>query len=260
MTSEAPWQDAIHAAIEGCDGVALDDAVAHVDAAIAAGASPARAADLALAFAVASGDPVAARRFDDHIGGELATAVRAVDRDPVFVDEICQRTRVRLVVGDGGAPRIASYRGAGPLRAWAAIVAQRAALRAKRSTIPERAPAAALADLIDREPDPELRRLRGRYRAELGDALAGALAGLADRARAVLRLRLVDGLELAEIGRLYRVHESTAARWITVATDDVATATRSRLATDAVVASEAAEAVARMVHSQLELGIARLLA
>jgi len=258
MAREAPWQDAIHAAIDGCAWVTLDDTVAHVDAAIAAGASPERAADLALAFAVASGDPVAARRFDGHVGDELAAAVRAVDRDPGFVDEICRRTRGRLVAGDGGAPQIASYRGARPLRAWAAIAAQRAALSAKRGTRPDRGGTSGdvLADLVDREPDPELRALRGRYRAELREALTAALAGLADRARAMLRLRLVDGLELAELGRLYHVHESTAARWVRAALDDVAAQARGRLG----FASATADAVARLVESQLDLSVARLLA
>jgi len=256
MASEVPWQDAIHAAIDGCTGVTLVDTVAHVDAAIEAGASPARAADLALAFAVASGDPVAARRFDAHVGDELATAVRAVDRDPGFVDEICRRTRGRLVTGDRGAPRIAGYRGARPLRAWAAIAAQRDALRAKREPRPDRAAGDVLADLVDREPDPELRELRGRYRAEVRAALTAAIAGLSDRARAVLRLRFVDGLELAELGRLYRVHESTAARWVTAARDDVAAQARARLE----IASATVDAIARMVHSQLDLCIARLLA
>jgi RNA polymerase sigma-70 factor (ECF subfamily) len=163
-----------------------------------------------------------------------------------------------MVVGERDAPRIAGYRGAGPLRAWAAIAAQRAALHAKR----EHAGAPtddALADLIDREPDPELRSLRRLYRAELRDALAGALAGLPDRARAVLRLRFVDGLELAEIGRLHRVHESTAARWLAAAVDDVATATRARLIEQLAVTGELAARVARVVQSQLELSIARLL-
>jgi len=262
---DEPWCEAVRAVIAGCVRVTLDEAIAHVRAAIAGGASASHAADLALAFCVGRGDPVAARRFEAHVAGELAAAARAIDHDPAFVDEVCQRTRVRLVVGAGGgaAPRIASYRGAGPLRAWVAICAQRVALNAKRDASSGSGAATraddVLADVVDREPDPELRHLKTLYRAEFRDALAAALAGLPDRGRAVLRLRFVDGLELAQIGRLYRVHESTASRWITAALDDIAHATRERLVARLAVTTDTADSVARMVQSQLDLSIARLL-
>ena len=154
--------------------------------------------------------------------------------------------RVRLVVGDGAEPRILAYRGAGPLRAWVAVAALRVALNAKRAA--SRAPGGGggaadddlLADVVDREPDPELQHLKTLYRAELREALAAALAQLADRPRALLRLRFVDGLELAHIGRLYRVHESTASRWVSQAVADVAADTRHRLVERLAIAPSAA--------------------
>jgi RNA polymerase sigma-70 factor (ECF subfamily) len=76
----------------------------------------------------------------------------------------------------------------------------------------------------------------------------------------VLRLRFVEGLELAQIGRLYRVHESTASRWVAAALEAVGRATRERLAARLAIGSATADSVARMVHSQLDLSIARLLA
>ena len=263
MADDEPWQDAVAAAVAGCARVTAAEAITHVRAAIAAGAAPSHAADLALAWSVGRGDPIAARRFDALVGGELAAAARAIDRDPAFVDEVCQRTRIRLVVGDGDLPpRIASYRGTGPLRAWVAIAAQRVALNAKRDARPDGAATSStdvLAELVDREPDPELRHLKTLYRAEFRDALAAALAGLDDRRRAVLRLRFADGLELAQIGRLYRVHESTASRWIAAALDEIARATRDRLEARLSITAATAESVTRMVQSQLDLSIARLL-
>ena len=260
--SDAAWYPAVREVIAGT-GVTFDAAIAHVAAALAAGAPEANAADLALAFAVARGDARAARRLETLIAGELVAAARAIDRDPGFIDEIGQRTRVRLLVGEDGAPpRIGSYRGLGPLRAWVAIAAQRVALNAKR----ERAPATAtgsddvLADLVDREPDPELRHLKELYRDEFRDALAAALGSLPDRARAVLRLRFVEGLELAQIGRVYQVHESTASRWVAAALDEIARATRTRLIERLAIHAATADSVARMVQSQLDLSIARLLA
>jgi RNA polymerase sigma-70 factor (ECF subfamily) len=256
----ATWRDAALAAVAGCAKVTSAQVLAHVEAAIAAGAAPAHAGDLALACAVAAGDPEAARRFDALCGPELVAAARGVDGDRAFVDEIAQQARVRLVVGDGGPPRIATYRGAGPLRAWVAIATQRLALNAKRAA---RGAAIAsddvLADVVDREPDPELRHLKEVYRAEFREALSRALEALADRARAVLRLRFVDGLELAQIGRLYAVHESTASRWVAGALAEVADAARADLVARLSITDGTADSVARMVRSQLDLSIARLL-
>lgn len=261
MPADESWRDAVVASIAGCAKLATSDAVEHVRALIDAGASPTHAGDLALAHAVALGDAVALRRFSDLVAGDLAAAIRGIDPTPSFVDEIAQRTRVRIVVGDRDEPpRITGYRGSGPLRAWVAIAAQRLALNAKRDTRPNAASSDdILADLVDREPDPEVRHLKERYRVEFREALVAALASLEARARAVLRLRFVDGLELAHIGRLYRVHESTASRWISGALGDVARATREHLVSRLAITDDTADSVARMVHSQLDLSIARLL-
>jgi RNA polymerase sigma-70 factor (ECF subfamily) len=259
VDAEEPWREAARRAVAGCPAALIEAALVHVAAALAAGGAPAHAADLALAYCVGHG--AAARRFDEHVGDEMAAAARAIDRDPAFVDEVCQRTRVRLVVGEAGAPpRIAGYRGTGPLRAWVAIAAQRVALNAKREARAGGPAADVLADLVDREPDPELRHLRTLYRSELREALARALAGLDDRRRAVLRLRFVEGLELAHIGRLYRVHESTASRWVAAGLEAIGRATREHLIARLAVGVATADSVARMVQSQLDLSIARLLA
>jgi RNA polymerase sigma-70 factor (ECF subfamily) len=213
--------------------------------------------DLELARAVARGEPDAVKRFDREVAGEIAAAVRKVDRDPAFVDEITQRVRVRLLVADGDdPPRIGAYRGTGPLRAWVAITALRVALNAKRDAPPA---GDVLADVVDREPDPELRHLKTLYRAEYREALTGAIAALGDRERALLRLRFVSGLELAQIGKLYKVHESTASRWIAAAVEAVGTGARERLVHKLAITDATADSVARLVASQLDLSIARLL-
>ena len=250
-----PWHTAVTSA-HVADETGL---VAHVQAAIAAGALPAHAGELVLAWRVAQGDRDAIATFERECGPELAAAARKVDHAPAFVDEIAQLARIRLVVGDGTAPpRIATYLGTGPLRAWVAIAALRVAYNAKRAATP---PAGddVLADVLDREPDPELRHLTSLYRHEFRDALTAALAALSDRDRALLRMRFVSGLELAQIGALYRVHESTASRWIAAATLRVGDDARARLVTKLSISDDTARSVARMVKSQLDLSIARLL-
>lgn len=211
--------------------------------------------DVELAQRLARGDKNAIATFEREVAFEIEAAIKKIDRDKTFVGEIAQEVRVKLLVGD--PPKIASYRGAGPLRAWVAIVAMRAALNAKRAKQPVSDDV--LADVVDREPDPELRHLTTLYRAEYREALTAALAALTDRDRALLRLRFVAGLELAQIGKLYRVHEATASRWIAAAIEAVGDDARKRLVARLAVSEATADSVARMVKSQLDLSIARLL-
>ena len=253
---DVAWREAIRDGVRElrADETALRE---HVNGVIAAGALTVHAADVVLAWAVARGDKRALARFEHEVASEIAAAAKKLDRDPTFVDEVGQLVRVRILVGEAGTPpRIASYRGAGPLRAWVAIAALRIALNAKRD-----APAAGdvLGDVVDREPDPELRHLKTLYRAEYREALAAAIAALPDRDRALLRMRFVSGLELAKIGGLYRVHESTASRWIAAAVETVGSGARKRLVERLQITAATADSVARMVASQLDLSIARLL-
>lgn len=233
-----------------------DDAAlaAHLAARLADGARPEHTGDLRLAWAAARGDAAAVREVDALIG---AADVRRIDGAPAFADEVRQALRVRLLVGD--PPRLASYGGRGPLRAWIAVAATRIAVDRKRAAAPAVAADDVLGELIGREPDAELRHLKERYRAELRDALAEALAALPDRPRALLRLHHVEGVRLAAIGRLYGVHESTASRWLREAADAVADDARRRLTARLALAGPDLDSVVRMVRSQLDLSIARLL-
>jgi len=125
---------------------------------------------------------------------------------------------VRLLVGT--PPRIHSYAGRGPLRGWVGVAALRIALNEKRG--PRAAADDVLADLVSTEPDPELRHMKTLYRAEFRDALEAALRALPERQRALLRLSYVDGLKATQLARLYAVHETTAARWVARAAEQVA--------------------------------------
>jgi len=256
------WHSAIRLALRDHPTLAAraPECEAHVATAVAAGAELAHAADLVLAWAASTGDRTAVARLEHTIGGELAAAARKIDPAPTFVDEIRQAALVRLLVGEPPAPpRIATYRGTGPLRGWAALAALRLALNTKRARTPATATADVLGDLIDREPDPELRTMKSLYRAEFSAALTSSLAALPDRQRALLRLRFVERLELAQIGKLYNIHESTASRWLAAATEAVATDARKRLIAKLAIGASSADSIARMVASSLDLSIARLL-
>lgn len=226
----------------------------------AGGGAPEHLADLYLAWAAVEGDAVAVRSLDERVLAATAPAVRRVDGAADFVDEVRQLLRVRLLVGTAEAPpRLAEYHGRGPLVGWVRVAATRIALNLKRDQRPAAAIDDALGELAAGDADPEVRYLGTLYRAEFGAALREALGALSDRERALLRLHHVDGLKLAQIAALYRVHESTVSRWISAAAEAIAEGARRRLMARLSLSSESLDSVTRLVRSNLDLSLRRLL-
>jgi RNA polymerase sigma-70 factor, ECF subfamily len=221
------------------------------------GTREAHLGELWLAWSAGRGDDAALRVFGAWIDTEAAQAARRVDHSEAFVDEVRQALRIRLLVAEAGRVRIDDYMGRGPLRGWLGVAALRIALNLKRAARP--ASADLLGELVEGEADPELRHLKTLYRAEFREALATALAALPERDRAVLRLSYVDGLTMTKLGRLYDVHETTVARWVTKAAAAVADDTRRRLMAKLSLGGSSLDSIARMVLSNLDLSISRVL-
>jgi RNA polymerase sigma-70 factor (ECF subfamily) len=257
--TDAPWVEALEAVGARYPDVRADAAAfaAHVDVCRERGARVEHGADLFVAWAAARGDAAALRHFERLLAPEVDAAARRIDRAPVFADELRQAVRVRLLVAEAGRIRLDDYVGRGPLRGWLAVVALRVALnlrRAVRVGSPD-----LLADLVSGEADPQLRHLKTLYRAEFREALEAALRALPERERALLRLSHVDGLKATQLARLYGVHETTAARWVARAAEQVADDARRRLMGRLALSASSFDSVARMVLSNLELSISRVL-
>jgi len=237
----------------------MDDAfAAHAERCRQRGGRPEHLDEVRLAWAAGRGDAAALLRLERLIAPDIEAAARRVDRDPAFVDEVHQALRVRLLVPtDDGHLRIDDYAGRGPLRGWVAVAALRVALNLKRAAGP--ATHDVLAELVSDEADPELRHLKTLYRTEFREALQAALAALPERQRAVLRLCYVDGLTLPGLARLYQVHDSTASRWVSAAAAAVAEDARRRLMARLSVSASSLDSLARMVLSNLDVSIARIL-
>ena len=236
-------------------GADVDGFAAHV--ATREGTREAHLGELYVAWAAGRGNAAAVRRLAAWIDAEVDVAARRIDRSAAFADEVRQALRIRLLVAEDGRVRIDDYMGRGPLRGWLGVAALRVALNMKRARKP--ASADVLTELVSDEADPEVRHLRTLYRAEFRDALEAALAALCERDRAVLRLSYVDGLTMTKLGRLYGVHETTAARWVAKAAAAVAEDARKRLMAKLSLGSSSLDSVARMVLSNLDLSISRVL-
>lgn len=231
-------------------------------AAIEPAALAAHAAELYLAWACLAGDAVALRWFDDEVVRPAGDGVRGIDRAPAFVDEVRQRVRTHLLVGDG-TPRLADYAGRGPLRAWVAVAAVRTALMMRRAQGRKREVAddewAGALSLVATG-NPELDLLKQQHAEAFAAALRDAALGLEPRLRAVLAMHFTEGLSIDEIGAVYAVHRATAARWVQRAKDELHAATRALLTERLGLTPSEIERVAALVQSQLDVSLSQLFA
>lgn len=221
-------------------------------------------ADVYLAAACLAKDPVAIALFEREVLSAARTSIAAIDASPAFVDEVTQRVRTSLVVGDHGAPKLLGYAGRGPLRAWVGITGARAALmmlrsqrRAKEVALESDEWTAALVTISTNNPELEL--LKRQCAKAFGEALRDAIGGLEARLRSVLKMSFVDGLSIDEIGAVYAVHRATAARWIERARDEVFEATRRLLAERLALSETELDRMTSLVRSQLDVSLSQLL-
>jgi RNA polymerase sigma-70 factor (ECF subfamily) len=226
-----------------------------------AGVAMLRIDDLWLCLACAAGDPVAIASFDTRVLGRVDAAIAAVDTSADCVDEVKQRLREKLFVARPDRPaKIAAYRGRGSLRSWVRVVAVRETLalieRERRIVEPDDALAASLE--VGR--DPELAFLAAHYREAFRGSFAEALAALPARDRSVLRLQHVDHLTLDQTAAILGVHRATVARWNGRIREELLVRTKDALARGLRIDAAELESVMRLIQSNLEVSVRRLLA
>jgi RNA polymerase sigma-70 factor (ECF subfamily) len=251
------------------EALARHVATAAPGATTAAAVAELHAADLYLACACLRGIAGAVAAFEAaHLASLGATLAGAVRVSAEEVDEVRQRLRIKLLVGEpdrGRAPLVGTYSGRGPLAAWVRVAAVREALTLARDAgIGARASQRAAADgALGHDglaaADPELAAIKGRYRRDFEEAFAGALRGIADRERALLRLHTLAGLSLEKIGAIYKVDRSTVSRWLADARHALLDGTERGLRDRLGLQPAEVESMARLLTSQLELDLPELL-
>jgi RNA polymerase sigma-70 factor, ECF subfamily len=217
-------------------------------------------ADLYLAYGCAQGEPHAVAAFDSGLLSQVPGYIARIGREPAFVQEVQQLLRDRLLVGtQTQPPRIAEYAGRGPLGGWLRVVAIRAALELKRGARKQQEVDDESSGRMMVSPDPELQYVRVRYAGEFKKAFSLAMDALESRQRTILKLYLVDGLNIDRIGKLYEVHRATVARWIQTARDSLYDGTRTRLQAQLKVTPAEFESLLGVVRSDLDVSVCRLL-
>jgi len=218
--------------------------------------------DLYLACGCAEGDAAALDGFERHCGGAISQALVATGATLAERADLGQVIRQRLLVepADGGPPRIATYSARGALRAWVRVVATRETARmlplARREVT---SGDDELARLIAPDDDPEIGYLKRLYRDEFKLAFQAAVADLDDRARLMLRQHTLDGLGIDRLAALHGVHRATAARWIEAARDAILAGTQRQLIRRLHLSRTELDSVIRLIRSQLNVSLPRIL-
>ncbi len=217
-----------------------------------------RGADLYLACACARGDPQALLLFDRTYLQALRPNLAHGSLSPEQLDELKQRLRVRLLTGP--QPRIATFAGHGPLAAWVRVAAARLALELHASLRGAvESPAALLDALVGAEADPELEAAKRQHQAEFTAALESILQELSPREKTLLRMHFLDRLNIDEMGTVFRVHRATVARWLVALRRQLFERLCERLSLQLKASASSVASLARLVRSDVELSIQRLL-
>ena len=217
--------------------------------------------DLYLAACCAEGDPAALAAFEAELALEAPRALARLRLRGAANDEILQRIRHKLfVAAEGAEPRIVTYTGKGPIRAWLrALTVHEALSEYRKQARDDHAGDSALGELAA-DDDPELAQVRARYAEPFSQAFRDALTGLSPKDRNVLRLVYTDGLTADEVAGIYGVHRVSVARWLGQTRQKLLDGTRALLRDRLQLDEAELASVTRLCLSQLDVSLDRLLA
>jgi RNA polymerase sigma-70 factor, ECF subfamily len=223
-----------------------------------------RPADLYLACACALRLPGAIAVFDRDYMREVDVALTRMRIGPPRLLDVKQLVRQRLFVGGGTAAqpspgKIVEYGGRGDLRRWVRSVAVRTCLnelrKGKREVLID--DDQLIAQHAIATDDPEVEYMKRTYAHEFRVAFEDALAQLGAREQTLLRYHHVDGLNIDEIGAIYRIHRVTAFRWLEKAKELLVRSTLETLRGRLKLPSNELDSVLRMIRSQIHLSLVR---
>lgn len=217
------------------------------------------AGDLLLACACARGATEAIEAFQALYHPTIRRVCARHRVDEALADDAEQAVYERLLVSRGEQrPKIAEYKGIGPLEGWVAtttsttlLMLQRAAWRRREQ--PESPAANEHVGVLN----PELDVMRARYKLQIEEAIASALSGLGDRERTLLRLHLGERLNIDTLGSMYGVNRATAARWLVLARKSLLERARAAIRASLGASDEELDSLGALLRSQLHVSLAR---
>jgi len=218
--------------------------------------------DVVLAVACLAKETWAIQLFEDTTIAAAEKAIRKYSTDAAFLEDIMQMLRVQLLVGsEEKPPTLSIYNAKGSLGAWVSVCAIRLTLYQLRTSRNRKEDNYEWADVLTEAGtgSPELDAIKHRFRDSFSAAVKQTCSSLPSRQRAVLRMHFVEDLSVASIATAYAVNRTTVWRWIEQARDELQKGILEHLqASDPLSRGELPE-IARMIQSQLDLGLSQLL-
>lgn len=219
----------------------------------------AHATELYLCCACAEQDPLAIQLVEALAEPILRRAISSLRPDDDFVGEALQELWKKLLIGP--QPRIREYKARGPLQAWLRVTATRAAIDLQRAKYATESREADLCDLVvDQGLGPESSITRLRFFEPFRKALRQAVSDLSLKERNVLRMHLQGRCSIDQIGRAYKVHRATAARWLEQIRAGIVESVRAQLRQSSPHLTDSEfTSIARILGSELDLGLSSVL-
>lgn len=171
-----------------------------------------------------------------------------------------QHMSERLLVGS--PPKIATYRGRGPLGRWLRVSVTRALIdlgraRGQREIVDDQDLVGNMADLVD---GPEMALIKSQHNTDIRSLFQESIGGLTPRQRNLFRLRYIRGLSMDEIARIHGLHRVSASRALSTARAALRQKLREGLRESGLEPSAALEETLALIDSQIDLSLERLLA
>ena len=214
---------------------------------------------LALCVACLEGSGPAIAIFESVYLAPLARVLQKMEGGRELAQDTLQKLRSQFFAPERDQPSaFFSYSGRGALAVWLKVVAVRAAQKLRRGAGNHEGTSEELAAMPAPEADPELRFMKLQHRAHFKVCFQQALAVLGKRERSVLRMSLVEGLSIDDIGKVYDVHRATAARWLTSAREQLVADCRTRLAARLKVGEGELDELMGNVQSNLSISLGQL--
>lgn len=223
--------------------------------ALAMGQGSGRAEEL-LVLSCLAGRPGAAAALERDYIAKVAPRVRQLCKSADVADEALQTLREKLLLPP--SPRLAQYDNRGQLAAWLTIVAVRTALDVTR-----RAQQCALRlteldeELALRVLSPESQFATRQLDEALRRALSHALRRLPEQQRFALKMQLVAGWSIDQIGRALSAHRATAARWLVAAREQLERDVRESLSRELGLCAAEVDRALGALQSRLDLRLSQ---
>lgn len=216
--------------------------------------------DLYLACAYLKGCPDAARALEERYLRLVPNMVAKMDLSETQRAIVLDQVRTKLLLPPEGEEQLglAAYSGKGALMAWLRVVAVRTALRLV-DRVEHRRHADEEVALVQLGDDPEMACIKGRYRAAFAEAARAAFGALSSDERTLLRMRVLDNLEIAAIGIALGTPRSTIHRHLMQARQRVLSLTRQGLQERLLLTPSQATSLVGFLQSQLDLDLPEIL-